>query len=692
MLRVRFATRNYRRFVFLIIALAFQTTCGWRPAQIISVLAAEPTAAVQSVADSATRIDQDLRFLASDELEGRGVGTEGLNSAAKLIADRFKEFGLRTDLINGQPFQTFELTTGSVETGTSMIGFSVPNEPDNQIRSFEANKEFVVGSFGGAGKFQGEVVFAGYGIDAPDVGYSDFAALELKGRVAIIMRRTPKQGSKDGPFSGPHTSGRHADLRSKITLATSNGAAAILFVNDEYSGAEAARKLADQIKEVNEQIAKAVDESPLVTPPATTTISAEFAEQLNGLIQKRRDLLKKQSEFDPDPLMSFGYGGNGEVNTVPCFHIKRQVANELLKRANQPTLSELEAQIDSDSKPRSRLLEGIQLTGEALLERVKTKVSNVIGVIDGAGPHAEETIVIGAHYDHIGRGGAESLSPGSKEIHNGADDNASGTVSLLELARYFGSANTEPARRLVFIAFTGEELGLLGSARYVKDPVFPLDRTLAMFNMDMVGRLADNKLIVFGTGTSSRWEAQLKQTAEPFGFALTFNPEGFGPSDHSSFYAQKIPVLHFFTGTHPDYHRPSDDWEKINQSGIVSITQYIAKQIELTLANPTKPDYIEIKETAKVMRSGSRPYVGTLPDFGGDQPGYSISGAAAGSPADKAGLKAGDRIIQVGALKVSNLDDFDLALRKFKGGDTAQFTLMRGQEEIRVNVVLGDPR
>jgi Zn-dependent M28 family amino/carboxypeptidase len=301
--------------------------------------------------------------------------------------------------------------------------------------------------------------------------------------------------------------------------------------------------------------------------------------------------------------------------------------------------------------------------------------------------------VIGAHYDHVGRGGPGSFVPGSNEIHNGADDNASGTVSLLELARRLGARKEKLPRRIVFIAFTGEESGLIGSARYTKEPIFPLEKTIAMLNMDMVGRLQDDKLTVFGTGTSPIWDEMLKRLGKDGHFELSLKPEGMGPSDHQSFFMKQIPVLHFFTGTHGDYHRPSDDWEKINIPGTERVVDLIEK-LAIELASlPERPKYVAVQGTAQIgERAGSRPYFGSVPDFGNEKPGYSLGGVVPGGPAEKGGLKGGDRIVLLGTNKIENLSDFDLALRKFSPGDTVEVTVMRGDEKVTLKVVLDKPR
>jgi hypothetical protein len=264
---------------------------------------------------------------------------------------------------------------------------------------------------------------------------------------------------------------------------------------------------------------------------------------------------------------------------------------------------------------------------------------------------------------------------------------------LIELARRLAARTEQLPRTVVFIAFTGEERGLLGSAHYVKDPLFPLENTVAMFNMDMVGRLTEDKLTVFGTGTASGWDAWLDAEAAERRFTLSKKPEGLGPSDHSSFYAREIPVLHFFTGTHNDYHRPTDDWGKINVAGMHRIVDLLEELVTTTALDDARPEYVEVKGRAEMAaRSGSRPYFGSIPDFSGEQSGYAIQGVSPGSPADKAGLKGGDVIIKLGEYPITGLDDFDLALREFSPGEEVSVTVRRGGEEQTFRLTLATPR
>lgn len=648
------------------------------------------------------RLLGEIKFLASDDLEGRGVGTNGLNVAADFIKREFADAGLAVDRVNGGAFQTFDVVTGSKLLEPNNLQLT---GPDGTVIDLKIGVDVEVCSFGGSGSFNGDVVFCGYGIDSndhhgPGAGgqkqnsftYNDFEGVDVEGKIVIVMRRNPRQSDPKSPLGTEHGVSRFADLRTKMHQVAAYKAAAVLFVNDPFAGRKAAETRRDALAKANEKVVAAAEEF-LAVDPANTDKLTEVRNRLTEATNQAKSLRQAAENANDDALMKFGYAGNGESQLPPAFHIPIATCNKMLA-AIKTDLTKLETEIDSDLAPKSVVVTGWTAKGVTAIEKTRADVSNVIGVIDGEGPLADQTIVIGAHYDHVGRGGQNSLAPGSSEVHNGADDNASGTVALLELARRFGrkAKDKAPARRVVFIAFTGEEMGLLGSARYCKQPVFPLENTVAMLNMDMVGRLKEDKLIVYGTGTSPRWEPELKRANDGLDFKLIFKSEGFGPSDHSSFYAKKIPVLHFFTGEHADYHRPTDDWEKINIDGMARVADLMEKIIDDTLVQQDKPEYVEIKGAGGPSRGGTRPYVGTIPEFGNEEPGYAISGVVAGSPADKAGMKGGDRIVKVGPHAVANLDDFDAALRKFAARDQVDFVVVRDKADVTLKITLDPPR
>ena len=676
-----------RRFVRCFPSVSVQQLAALVPVVVLIIAALTRTGDVRAVEPTAeqARLSHDIQYLASDDLEGRGVGTKGLNLAADFVRSEFAKAGLDVKQVEGGAFQKFTMVTGSELGDTNKLTLVAP---DGTAQELKLGSDFQVCSFGGSGALDHEIVFCGYGIEDKEQGYNDFAGQDVKGKVVVIMRRVPQQNNPHGPFTGAHGGmSRHAELRTKVSNAYGHGAAAVLFVNDPYT-------LQNELQQNTEQATKAVVNSAqeLVDAGKDADKTAQAKKKLTQAVQKLRAAEKASKAGPTDELMTFGYGGKGTDKSLPIAHIKQKVCNQLLKSAMKASLQQVESQIDGDLKPRTTLLKGWKLQGNVAIKQVRTEVKNVIGVLEGEGPLSDETIVIGAHYDHVGMGGAGSLARGSTAVHNGADDNASGTVSLLELARRLASRKQKLPRRLVFIAFTAEELGLIGSARYVKEPIFPLDQTICMFNMDMVGRLQNEKLTVYGTGTAPRWKKLVEDAGKQRDFSLALKPEGFGPSDHSSFYGKQIPVLHFFTGTHTDYHRPSDDWEKINFDGMLRVVDMLEDLVVQTATNADRPEYVAIKRRAQVQRNGRRPYFGSIPDFGQEAEGYAISGVAPESPAAKGGLKGGDLIVQFGKTKIGSLDDFDLALRKFRPGDEVPVTVVREGKRVTLKVKLTRPR
>jgi hypothetical protein len=633
------------------------------------------------------RLREDLKTLSSDDFEGRGVGTQGLELAADHVRRAFEAAGLNVTVAGGDPFQEFDVTTGAklLEPNTLAV-----TGPDGQKLDLVYDQDFRTCSFGDAGSFSAGIVFCGYGIESKDPAYDDFAGVDVKGKAVIIVRRTPQQGREGGLFATGHGESRHAALRSKVSHAYQKGAAAILFVNDPWSGRSQAAKLKEQLAAATERVVTAAETFEAASPDGDGYTKAR--EELTAAVKHLQQVRGLVANDNPDPLMAFGYGGSRSGRAMPILHITQEACNRILQPALGKTLEEVESLIDETGRPHSAVLDGWTAVGQTSLELVRVPVKNVIAVLEGEGPLADETIVVGAHYDHVGLGGEGSLAPGSTEVHNGADDNASGTAALIEVARRLAARDRKLPRRVVFIAFTGEERGLLGSAHYVKDPLFPLDKTIAMVNMDMVGRLLDEKLTVFGTGTSPVWDELLAGPAAQQGLAIVKKPEGFGPSDHSSFYAKQIPVLHLFTGTHSDYHRPSDDWQKINYEGMARIVTLVEDLVVSLAKSEERPAYVSVQGRATMERSGARPYFGSIPDFSSDQDGYAIQGVAPGSPADKAGIKSGDTIVRLGGHAIGSLDDFDLALRKFSAGQEVETIVRRDGQEVKLKVTLAQPR
>ncbi len=318
---------------------------------------------------------------------------------------------------------------------------------------------------------------------------------------------------------------------------------------------------------------------------------------------------------------------------------------------------------------------------------------NVIGVLSGRNPELRNDIVIvGAHYDHLGPGGFGALDPDSTgKIHNGADDNASGVSALIHIATKL--AAMPPSRTVVFIAFSGEEAGLLGSDYYVKNPVFPLARTYAMVNLDMVGRLRNDRLIVYGSATATEFVSLLDSLNLAPRFDLKTSGDGWGRSDQQSFYAVGKPVLHLFTDLHDDYHRTTDDWDKINADGLAKVADFTTSIVR-TLANRRTPlTFVNVPPPAPVAggpSSGYGAYLGTVPDMAGGGPeGVRLTGVRAGSPAERAGLQGNDIIVQIGDMAVPDLQAMTDALRSHKAGDVVEVRFLRDGTEQKVSVTLG---
>lgn len=319
-------------------------------------------------------------------------------------------------------------------------------------------------------------------------------------------------------------------------------------------------------------------------------------------------------------------------------------------------------------------------TGEKRLSK------NVVGLLQGTG-NSDEFIIIGAHYDHLGYGEFGSLYRGeTKRIHNGADDNASGTAGVLELAHYF--SENRPETDILFLAFSGEEMGLLGSAHYAENPTLDLENALAMINMDMIGRMSDKKLMIFGIGTADSWE-NIMLTANTDSLDLNLVPDGTGSSDHTSFYYKNIPVLHYFTDTHSDYHRPSDDTEYVNAEGEALALAHLVRVIDyLDTINQNQLEFIAAPGEQRRSMRLEGPTLGVLPDYGYDGKGMKITGTNDGQPAANAGLMSGDIIIKLGGEDLEDIYGYMGALNKLKKGQLTTITILRGGEEMTMDLQL----
>ena len=660
------------------------------PLLFFSFLRTTPSDAAEEATAVESRIEGVVELLASDDFEGRGIGTKGIDKAADFIAKRFRELGLRTELFDGTPFQKFSVSSGAKLGEGNAAVFAGDGGERIELRLGEDYSPLAIG---GSGPLAMPLVFAGYGISSRDANYDDYAEIDVKGKAVIILRHEPQQNNPHSAFEGRENS-RHATFATKVSNAYQHGAAGVIFVTDQVEidrrRAAAQRRYehaVEQIKETRAAWREKGEQNGDAAAKHHKTIAS---------LTRQMEQSKKRLDSDLDDVFGLRRAGEDDGGRkMPVIQCCRKFIDRVLANRDT-TLAKLEKQIDATPQPspKSFAIHGWRIEGRTVILRKRSPVKNVIAVLEGEGPLAHETVLIGAHYDHLGFGGAGSATPEKNEVHNGADDNASGTAVLLEVARQLAQSEMKPARRIVFIAFTGEERGLLGSAHYVKEPLYPLDGTVAMINMDMVGRLQDNKLIVNGVKTGAEFEPWVKQANDARGdssFHLILKPDGFGPSDHATFYGKKIPVLHFFTGSHKDYHKPTDDTDKVQISGMRRIGELVIAMAQRVANHPTAPKYQEVKSTV-ARRKGSRPYFGSIPDFGSEAEGYALAGVAKDSPAERAGIQAGDVVIGLGDNKIGNLEDIDGALRKFKAGDKVRVTVKRGEDQLKLDVILDPPR
>jgi hypothetical protein len=574
------------------------------------------------------RLRQHITFLASDVCEGRGPGTKGIDKAANYIAEEFRKAGLKPGGPMGSYFQPFTVT-GVAELAKP--GSLVLHGSLGQTIELRPGIDFRVMGLSGSGNVSASLVFAGYGVTAPGIKYDDYQGVDIAGKIVILLRRTPRWSNRFLAFDGVRKE-EHASLERKVALARVNKAAAILIVNDRSEASKG------------------------------------------------------------DPFMTFEYTSAAIGAGAPTAQIRRTAVDAILRSSLGMSLADIEQAIDRDLKPRSSPLFGWKAHLTTDVVRKTIAVKNIVGVAEGSGALADETIVIGAHYDHLGYGQRFSLAKEKKKaIHHGADDNGSGTTVLMELARRYGAMPSHNGRRLVFIAFSAEEMGLLGSKHYCnKEPLFPLARTVAMVNLDMVGRLTKSakgtgdKLIVEGLGTAKEFEKLLDRLSSGAGFDLIKKKGGTGPSDHDSFYRQKIPVLFFWTGMHKDYHRPTDTADKINVRGMKKIAT-LAERVIGELARGQRPAYVKVAESF-VPRAGNIPRLGIMPNYESENEGVLVGGVSDGGPAAKAGLKVGDLIVEIAGRPVTNINTYMAVLGQTPRNQPADVVVLRHGKRVNLKV------
>jgi aminopeptidase YwaD len=593
---------------------------------LVAWLSAAATAPVGQ-ADPA-RVLNDIKTLASPEMEGRGAGTKGLARAADLIVKRYKELKISPSGTHGY-LQPFTLITGAkLKSDNRLVVVNGDTKKD-----LKTNQDFVPFSFSSSGQVEGSVVFAGYGVTADEYQYDDYANLDVKDKIVVVLRYEPTAfAAKSGEQGLTH----HSQMITKAINARNHGARAIVLVNG------------------------------------------------------------KLGDGEEDLLTRFGSVSGPENIGIMFVQVKNDVAEGWLEAAAK-SLKEAQDQINASTKPASLALPGtLHLSMKVDIETTRATVNNILAYLPG---QTDEYVIVGAHYDHLGRGNFDSLAPSQiGQIHPGADDNASGTAGVLELARLLAPLRGQLKRGVLFMDFAGEELGLLGSAEWVKEPTHPLEKAVAMINMDMIGRVKDDKVYIGGVGTGSTFKTLLEQVEKEqaqkgSAFKIEYSASGYSSSDHTSFVTKKIPVLFFFSGLHSDYHKPSDTWDKINAPSAAKLLDLIADvTVQLANANaeetPKFQTVMEQKPPGGGGGAGYGPYFGSIPDFGEIPNGVKFADVKPGSPAAKAGLKGGDILIQFGEKPIKNLYDFTDALRRSKIGDVVEVKVLRDGQPVTASVKL----
>jgi hypothetical protein len=600
-----------RRFVLSFPAIAALVVCA----------APKPAAPPAADAITAEEILAHVRFLASDELEGRMTGEKGCDAAAQYVAEKLASFGLEPggDVgLSGRTYlQHFVATSGRRIEPTTACRLGG--------RDLALDKDFAVAIGMGAARAEGELVFAGYGLRSAKTGRDDYAGVDAAKKIVVVLDGAPGRAAGKGDYLDTSEAGSLVRPREKIKAAFQLNAAGLVIVSDS---------LPEWISDRGDG---------LTFPAVHVTKAAGRA-------------LLADAGLDLDALVA------------------RMEAGETVAQA----LTGFAGQIRIDAAP------------------LKRPTANVVALVRGAGEHGDEHLIVGAHYDHLGWGGSDSLT-GEKAIHNGADDNASGTAALLELAQRCATG-PKPRRTIVFVAFSGEELGLLGSQHYVRNPRLPLDRCAAMLNLDMVGRSKADYCAVGAVGSSPAFRGIVEQAnaAGALGLKLECSDGGMtrGSSDHQSFLDASVPSLFFFSGLHEDYHKPGDDVDKLNADGAARITRLVDGVLASLDALPANPPFVPLAAPnphaggAPAPSSGERPWFGSIPSFAGGASGVLFDGVTKGSPADKAGLQKGDTLVEWNGRPVATLEDFTACLQASKIGDVVKAVVLRDGKRENFEITL----
>ena len=604
---------------------------------------AQPQGFPEKYTFSAARLFQHADFLASDECNGRLAASPGEAAARAYIIKNLQEAGY--DNVRHFPFEFISdvklgkdnaLSAVFTKAGGNWFKQPAENAQHALVSTYQLDEEFRPMRISKAGGVpNAPVVFAGYGISAPDKNYDDYKDLDVKGKIVLVLRTEPE--TADGKRIGIAANNPHAalsvysDLFYKAGVARDKGAAALVVVNGTRGMSNAERA----------------------------------------------------------QLETFAHGSGKTDCGIPLVQVFPEVADDWLRNSGHD-IAALQKEIDTNLAPHSFSADGVTVALNVDISREHATDENLAVVLPGTDAALrDEILVIGAHYDHLGRGNEFSLAgkSGMGQIHRGADDNASGVSSVLELARALRN-NRAALKRTVWIMFFGaEELGTLGSNDFVKNPPadFPIKNVSAMLNLDMVGRCRQNKLMVYGVGTGIGFDAVLKSAGDGTGLELKPTSDGFGGSDQTAFVSAGVPVMFFFTGSHEDYHKPSDTADKLavdQQARITALVLTIAAQL---INAPERPKFVKL-EAPKMSGGMGGVGLGTLPDYAYEGKGLRINDVREKSPADRAGLKGGDVIVELSGHKIENIYDYMNALKQCQAGIEVNTKVLRGDQTLEFKV------
>ncbi len=602
---------------------------------VLSLLLVSGTSHPLGADESAVERYMDhVRFLASPEMRGRGAGMPELDRAAEYIAGVLRDLNVPPAGEGASYLQPFEVTT-SANLGQSN---ALSVERKGASEDLELSKDFVPINFSSSGEAEGEVVFAGYGAAADELGYDDYFHLDVRDKIVMVLRYEPeffadKAGRQQaGRGRGGRSTTRHSHLIAKAIQARQRGAKAVLLVDAPGSGRRSNR------------------------------------------------------------LIRFGSVSGPTDAGILMGQISDSVAESWLRGSGR-SLRLLRRDIEQSGRPQSfPLAKSLRVRLTVDVEHVRATVSNVAAYLPGESP---EYVVLGAHYDHLGMGGEGSLAPGRPEQpHLGADDNASGVAAILELARHYAAAESR-RRGILFLAFAGEEIGLLGSSHWVENPTRPLNQAVAMLNFDMVGRIENRRLYVGGAGTAEPFDGMVSKAAEAHGLNVDRSKDSHSSSDHTSFAAKRVPVLFFFSGLHSDYHKPSDTADKIDGEAAATMLGFARDLVDGVLGREEPLEFVEVRPQSRGARAsgdgergGYGPWFGSVPDFGEIPDGVRLADVRGGSPAEKAGLEAGDVLTHWNDGAIKNLYDFTYALRDSEVGDVVRVRFLRDGQSMAAEVTL----